>query len=317
MKAVSMDRFGSVDELHWAELPTPMPKVNEVQIKIAFTAVNPVDWKICEGWLKKLLPHQFPLVPGWDAAGIVSAVGKDVTKFKEGDEVYAYCRKGTVQWGTYAEFVCFEAEHVAFKPKKLSFSQAAAIPLAGLTAWQALFDSAKLKSGETILIHAGAGGVGSFAIEFAKVAGAKIYSTASEKNHKYLKDLGCDVPIDYTCEDFVERIKEMEPGGVDVIFDCVGGDTLERSFDIVKKKGRLISIVHQIDQKKCDELNIFGDFVFVRPDGKQLEEIANLIDQGKVKVPSIEEMELSDYVKALEKSRGEHTCGKIVLRVMH
>jgi NADPH2:quinone reductase len=315
MKAVVIKEFCPIEKMRLTDLPKPRPAADEAQIQIAYTAVNPVDWKICEGWLKKLLPHEFPLIPGWDAAGTVAAIGKNVTNLTVGDEVYAYCRKPTVQWGTYAEYVCFDAKHVALKPRKFNFAQAAAIPLVGLTAWQALFEAAKLQRGESILIHAGAGGVGSLAIEFAKYAGAKIYTTAGESNHDYVKKLGADCAIDYHKEDFVEKIRSLEPGGVDVVMDCVGYDTLTRSFDVVKPGGRLVSIVQKIDQEKCKEYNIRGEFVFVRPDGEQLKQIADLIDKGEVRAPHIEEMPLSDFGKALAKNREGHTQGKIVLQI--
>ncbi|MFQ5729898.1 MAG: NADP-dependent oxidoreductase [Waddliaceae bacterium] len=316
MKAITIKKFCPVEEMHLTDLPTPQPTANEVQIQIAYTAVNPVDWKICEGWLKKMIPHEFPLIPGWDAAGTVTAMGKNVMDLKIGDEVYAYCRKPTVQWGTYAEYVCFNANHVALKPKKFNFAQAASIPLVGLTAWQSLFEAANLQKGESILIHAGAGGVGSLAIEFAKYAGAKIYTTASGNNHGYVKKLGADYAIDYHKEDFVEKIHSLDPEGVDVVMDCVGYDALTQSFDVIKPGGRLISIVQKIDKEKCEERNIHGEFVFVRPDGEQLKEIADLIDKGVVIAPHIEEMPLADFGKALAKNREGHTQGKIVLRVI-
>lgn len=315
MKAITIENFEGIKGMHITELPTPQPKPQEVQIKIAYTGVNPVDWKISEGYLKKMLPHEFPLIPGWDAAGTISAVGAEVTKFKVGDNVYTYVRKPTVQWGTYAEFVCVDAKDVAHKPNKFNFAQAAAIPLVGLTAWQALFDAAKIRSGNTILIHAGAGGVGSLAIEFARVAGAKIYTTASAKNHAYVKKLGAEVAIDYTKENFVDAIRKFEPKGIDVVVDCVGYDTLEKSYGLVKKGGILVSIVNRVVEETCAQHGIRGAFVFVRPDGKQLKEIADLIDQGKVVSPHIEEFPLRDFEKALQKSKEGHTKGKIVLKV--
>ena len=315
MKAITIDKFGGVEEMHWSDLPTPQPMSNEVQIEIEYTSVNPVDWKIREGSLQSVFQHEFPLVPDWDAAGTISAVGDDVTKFKVGDEVFCFCRKPTVQWGTYAEYVCFDANNVALKPKDITFAQAASIPLVGLTAWQGLFDEAKLQEGQSILIHAGAGGVGSIAIEFAKVAGAKVYTTASAKNHEYVKSLGADVAIDYHKENFVKKILELEPDGVDAVFDCVGYETLDQSFNVVKPGGHLVSIVNKVDEDKAKEKNIHDSFMIVRPDGSQLEQIAQWINEGKVRPPHILEMPLTDYAKALELSQKGHTKGKIVLRI--
>jgi NADPH:quinone reductase-like Zn-dependent oxidoreductase len=315
MKALAIDKFGGIEETHWEELPVPPPKSDEVQIQIAYAAVNPVDWKICEGYLQKLLPHAFPLIPGWDASGTISAVGANVTSFKEGDEVYAYCRKPTVQWGTYAEYVCFESKHVAHKPQSLSLAQAAAIPLVGLTAWQSLFEAANLKQGQSILIHAGAGGVGSLAVQFAKYAGATVYTTASNSNHDYVKSLGADVAIDYHNEFFVDAVKRYEPRGVDVVFDCVGFETLENSYLAVKPKGVLVSIVNRPDQEKCEEYRIRGEFVFVRPDGATLETIGQLINEGDVRPPTITEMPFDEYAKAWDQIKSHHTQGKIVLKI--
>jgi len=316
MKAVTIDRFGGVEEMHWSELPAPQPASNEVQIHIKCTAVNPVDWKIREGWLKHMLQHEFPIIPGWDAAGTISAVGDRVAQFEIGDEIYAYCKQPVVHSGTYAEYICIPEDFVALKPKTFTFAQAAAIPLVGLTAWQALFDAANLQKKEHVLIHGGAGGVGSLAIEFAHDAGAIVYTTASERNHDYVKSLGANFVLDYNKENFLTWIKTHRLEGVDVVIDCVGSGTLEQSFHTLKKGGRLVSIVNKIDDKQCQEHGIKGAFVFVQPSGKQLKEIARLIDAGKIKGPHIEEMPLSSFARALEKNRQGHTRGKIVLRVI-
>ncbi len=313
MKAIAIKEFGGIDQLHLIEVPTPKPTSQEVLIEVVYTAVNPVDWKIREGMLKERLPHHFPLILGWDVSGIIAAVGNDVTHFKPGDAVFAYCRKPVVQWGTYAEYVTFEAENVAHKPKNITFAQAAAIPLVGLTAWQALFDVAKLKKGETILVHAGAGGVGSFAIQFAKHIGAHVYTTASKANHDYVKQLGAEHAIDYK-QGFVDAIKKLAPQGIDVVFDCVGGETLEESSKVIKKGGRLVSIVSKPDPALEDQ-GIHTGYVFVRPSGKELTEIGHLIEQGKVVIPTIQEMPLKEAAAAQEKSRTGHTQGKIVLKV--
>ncbi len=315
MKALTIHKFGGVEETRWSELPTPSPESNEVQIKISHVGVNPVDWKICEGYLRKIIPHTFPLIPGWDASGTVTAIGDSVSSFKVGDKVHAYCRKPVIQWGTYAEYVCFDAVHVAHVPENLSLAQAAAIPLAALTAWQSLFEIYHLKKGQTILVHAGAGGVGSFAVQFAKHSGAKVYTTASKKNHPYVEKLGADIAIDYKDQDFVQVMKEKEPNGVDIVYDCVGYDILEKSYSVIKKGGYLLSIVNHPDEEKCAEHEINGEFAFVRPDGAQLEAIDQLIDKGTVIIPSITELPIEQYAKAWEMIKTHHTQGKIVLKV--
>lgn len=315
MKAMTIDDFGGVEKLKFREVTTPQPEENEIQIKVIYTAVNPVDWKIREGYLKEVIPHEFPLILGWDAAGIVSAVGKNVKKFQVNDEVFAYCRKPIVQWGSYAEYICIEELNAAHKPMNVDFAQAASVPLAGLTAWQALFDAVKLKEGEKILIHAGAGGVGSFAIQFAKNAKATIYTTASSKNHAYVKKLGAHYAIDYTKENFVDEVKRLAPERLDVVFDTVGGDSSRESVQLLKPNGRFVSIVKPLDKSLAEKYNIQSHYVFVSPNGSQLEEIATLIEKGKVAIPTIEKMNLSEAATAQEKIRSGHTQGKIVLQV--
>lgn len=315
MKAVIIEQFGGAEKLRMADLPVPAPAPNEVQIKIRYTSVNPVDWKIREGLLSGRLPHQFPLIPGWDASGVISAVGKESKHFHIGDEVYAYCRKETVKEGTYAEYIAVDAASVAKKPKNISFAEAASIPLVCLTAWQALFNVGHLKKGQTVLIDAGAGGVGSFAIQLAKWAGAKVITTVSEKNVDYVKSLGADVIIDYRKENVFERCKKEFPKGLDLVFDMLGGDALINSVKLLKKGGMVVGIVEKLEDDEAAKLGIKSEYVFVRPNGKELGEISTLIEQGTLKVPFIEEMRLQDAASAQEKSRQGHTKGKIVLKV--
>lgn len=315
MKAMIIENFGGPEQLRLEEIEKPIPGNGEILIRIFYTAVNPVDWKIREGLLKDRLPHHFPMILGWDAAGKIEEVGNEVTHFQVGDEVYAYCRKPDIQWGTYAEYIALNAKNVALKPKNITFAQAAALPLVALTAWQALFDVGGLKKGEKILIHAGAGGVGSLAIQFAKNVGAKVYTTASQINHEYVKQLGADVPIDYKKDNFASHIKMNEPKGVDMVFDTVGKETLEQSIPLIKEGGRLVSIVQNSCPKLCNERQIQFSYVFVRPNGEQLKEISHLIEEGKVIVPQTEEMQLSEAAIAQEINKKGHTRGKIILKV--
>lgn len=310
-----IENFGSIDKIKIKDTPIPIPSADEVQIEVRAAGVNPVEWKITEGYLKDLLPHVFPIILGWDAAGVISQVGSSVKNLKVGDEVYAYCRKPVVQWGTFAEFVCFTAEHVALKPKNLSFAQAAAIPLVALTAWQALFDLAKVSKGQKVLIHAGAGGVGGMAIQLAKNAGATVYTTASKNNHAYVQKLGADVAIDYNQEDFVQGIKKLAPDGLDMIFDCVGKEVLNRSYECVKKGGWIISIVNEVNPSIAKQKGFHAGNVFVRPNGGELKQITTLIESGKVIAPQVQEMQMQDAIKALQQIKTEHTRGKISLKM--
>lgn len=315
MKAIIMRDFGDANQLKMEQVEVPMPGPEEVQIQIAYTAVNPVDWKIRNGLLQKRLPHQFPIIPGWDAAGIVTAVGEKVTQFQLGDDVFAYCRKPVIQWGTYAEYICYPAKDVAKKPNNLSFAQAAAIPLAGLTAWQALFDAANLKKHESILIQAGAGGVGSLAIQFAKLAGAYVITTAREQNHEYVRRLGADAIINYHIQPTRDEIKRIAPDGIDVVFDTLGGEALTESFTYLKPQGRLISIVEIPSPELAAKFQVQAQHVFVSPNGQELQHISDLIQEGKVQPIPIQEMPLEKAAEAQELNRQGHTQGKIVLRV--
>lgn len=315
MKAVYFEEFGGPEKLKIGNLPIPTPGADEIKIKVHYTAVNPVDWKIRQGYLKDRIPHAFPLVPGWDVAGVVEEIGKNVTQFKKGDKVFAYCRKPVVQWGTYAEYFCFGAENFALIPSNISFAQAAAIPLAGLTAWQVLFDVAKIKKGETIFIPAGAGGVGSLAIQFCKQAGVHVITTASTNNHDYLKRLGADEIIDYHNQNVVQQIKTLAPNGVDVVFDILGGQSLKDSYQVLKRGGRLVSIVEPPSEQLDKQYGVHGYYHFVAPNGKQLQQIADLIQNGKVQPVNIQEMTLNQAAEAQSLNQERHVQGKIVLRV--
>lgn len=315
MKAIAIDRFGGPEVVKLVDLPAPEPKPNEVQIAVAYAGVNPVDWKIREGLLKDRLQHIFPIILGWDVSGKVSKVGSDVKNFKVGEEVFAYARKSVVHDGAFAEFICLESQHVSKKPSKIGFREAAAIPLVALTAWQALVEWGNVQKGETVLIHAGAGGVGNMGIQFAKLAGAKVFTTASAPNHAYVKQLGADVAIDYRKEDFVTKTKQLAPNGIDLVFDCKGGETLKASFSVLKKGGRIVSIVEPISEDLGKKNGVKVGYVFVRPEEQHLNHIAELIDSGKLKLPLITEYSLQQAGEALEKVREGHTHGKIVLRV--
>lgn len=314
MKAMAFKNF-SPTPIEEMEFPVPQPKPQEVQIKVAYAGVNPVDWKIWEGLLKDRLPFSLPIIPGWDVSGTVSAVGSEVKHLKVGDVVMAYCRKPTIQWGTYAEYVTFIGNHVVKKPEKVAVSQAAAIPLASLTAWQAIVDAAHLKKGQKILIQAGAGGVGSYAIQIAKSLGAEVITTAREENHPYLKKLGADAVIDYTKENVVKKVKEWAPQGVDAVLESLGGKAIEESLQVLKPGGFLATILQQVDPKAAAQAEIYYGYIFVRPDGGQLENIAKLIDTGKIQVPEIQEFNWRDVKKAHQESMSGHVKGKIVLKV--
>ena len=315
MRAVVFDAFGGAEKLRLAEVHKPAPVAGEVLIEVHAASVNPVDWKIREGMLADLFPYEFPITPGWDAAGVVAGLGKDVTAFRVGDKVYAYCRKPKVRHGTYADYVTMAADAVAPMPRNLDFAAASTIPLTGLTAWQSLFDTGKLSAGQKALIHAGAGGVGSLAIQFAKTAGAVVYTTARGRNHAYVKGLGADAAIDYTREKFVDAVRALAPEGVDLVFDTVGEHVQRESYKTLKRGGMLVSIVNLPESGEAERYGARTNFVFVSPNGGQLREIAALIEAGKVRPAEYEVMPLDRAAEAQERSRTGHVRGKIVLNI--
>lgn len=301
MKAIAIENFGGRSELKLMELPKPVAGTGEVLIKVKAAGVNPVDWKIREGLLRFRLPHQFPIILGWDAAGTIVGTG---------EEVYAYCRKPVIKDGTYAEYVVVPRTSVAPKPKNLSFVEAASVPLAALTAYQSLFDAAGLKRGQTTLIHAAAGGVGGFAVQLAKLAGARVIATASKGKHAYVRELGADEVIDYRAVDFRKMVRD-----VDVAFDTVGGETQGNSAEVVKRGGVLVSILAFGDADAIRKRGVEPRYVFVRPNGAQLRKLARLFEAGKLQTKIAKVFPLRDAAKAHALIEQGHTTGKIVLRV--
>lgn len=315
MKAVVLQAFGEVDGLKVGEVADPHAGAGEVRIRIRAAGVNPVDFKIRKGLLQGRLPHEMPIIPGWDAAGVIDEVGEGVANWQVGDEVYAYCRKPVIQFGCYAEYVVVPESFVAAKPTKASFAQAASIPLAALTAWQSLYDAAGLKEGQTVLIHAGAGGVGGFAIQLAKLRGAHVITTASAVNHDYVRELGADEVIDYNSIDFREAVKAVHPEGVDVVYDTVGGEVQVKSADVIKPGGTMVSILAYVDEAAIQAKGIHTRYVFVSPNGDQLRELAKLFDAGQFKTRIAAELPLAEADEAHRRMETGHTAGKMVLTV--
>ncbi len=315
MKAVILNEFGGRDVLKVADVPKPEPGPGEVRIEVVAAGVNPVDWKIREGYLKDRLPNQFPIILGWDVAGRIDAVGTDVSAWQVGDEVYSYVRKPVIQHGAYAEYVTFDAAHIARKPESFSFEEAASVPLAALTAYQSLFDAGNLQPGERVLIHAAAGGVGGFAVQLARVTGAMVWGTASEANHVYLNELGADHVVDYHAVGVWDQLKESVPDGMDLIYDCIGGDTFDQSIPLLSTQGRIVSI---LEPDRCQSLMEQGTaafYVFVEPNGEQLAKLTALADSGSIKTHLAAVLPLEDAARAHELIESLHTRGKIVLKV--
>ena len=310
MRAIVIDQYGDKEELKEKELPKPEPEADEVLIEIHAASVNPIDWKLRYGYLKEKFPFDFPIVLGWDAAGIVEKVGENVESLQKGDRVFV--RPELTNRGTYAEYTTAKEELVAKMPDNINFKEAAAVPLAGLTAYQTLVDVGNLESGDKVLIHAGAGGVGSFAVQIAKKLGAYVATTASTKNVEFLKSLGADEVIDYTKDDFSQILENY-----DLVIDILGGEIQDKSLTILKNGGMLVSIVEEPDQEKAEKLGVKTKFHWLIPDGKELAILAEMMEKQTLKpavgtVFPFSEQGLKD---AHELSETHHARGKIVIEV--
>jgi NADPH:quinone reductase-like Zn-dependent oxidoreductase len=308
MNAVVVHEYGGPEVLKYEDVPRPEPKDDQILVRVIAAGVNPVDGSIRSGRYARFFNTKLPLIPGYDISGTVEKVGAKMTKFKVGDPVYAYI--GLKEGGGYAEYAVAMEKEASLKPKSLNYIEAAAVPLAAETAWQALVDTAKLSAGQTVLIHGGSGGVGSFAIQIAKARGAKVIATASTPNQELLKQLGADMAVDYTKTKFEDVAKD-----VDVVVDSVGKDTLARSYGVVKKGGFIVSLVAQPDPAQLEKYGIRGAPLSVEPNDDELAEISKLIDQKKIKVIISQVLPLKEAAKAQAQSDTHHTRGKIVLKV--
>jgi alcohol dehydrogenase len=300
MKAFIVDRYGNNDGVRAGEMPAPEVRDDDVLVQIHAASLNPLDLKIRGGSLKLILPYRLPFVLGNDLAGVVVRVGSRVRRFKRGDEVYA--RPDQDRIGAFAEFISIKEDAVASKPKEFTMEEAASIPLVGLTAWQALIERANLKAGQKVLVHAGSGGVGTFAIQLAKHVGALVATTTSTANLDWVKRLGADIVIDYRKDDFETLLHDY-----DVVLDTLGGETLEKSLRVLKPGGKLVSLSGPPDpdfakdigstwilrlvmrllsyriRQKAKRHKVSYSFLFMRASGDQLREIASLIDSGIIR----------------------------------
>lgn len=331
MKAMVIDRYGKVP-MRLAEVPTPEIGEYEVLAEIHAASINPVDFKIRDGKVKMLLKYKMPLILGNDFSGVVAKVGAKVTRFKVGDEVYGRPRKSNI--GTFAEYIAVHEDDIALKPKNLSFEEAASIPLVGLTTYQAFQDIMQLQKGQKILIHAGAGGVGTFAIQLAKVMGATVATTASDAGTNLVKSLGADEIINYKTEKFEEKLENY-----DAVFDTLGGNILEKSFEVLKSGGKIVSVSGLPNARFAKEYgsgflktllfsaashkltalekkhNVQYSFLFMKPSGDQLRTIANFIESGKIKPVIDRVFPFDEAQKAMEYSELGRAKGKIIVKI--
>jgi NADPH:quinone reductase-like Zn-dependent oxidoreductase len=314
MKAIVLDASGGTENFSMREIPEPTLKPNEVLVEVHSIAVNPVDIKTRKGGsLYASLKEQAPVILGWDISGIVRSIGNEVTRFQEGDEVF-----GMVNFPghgkAYAQYVAAPEVHLALKPGNISHREAAASSLAALTAWQVLVHEVKIKPGQHLLMHAAAGGVGHFAVQMARHFGAVVTGTASASNAGFLKEIGVNDVIDYTRESFEDKVRE-----VDVVFDPIGGDTTVKSLKVLKRGGNLVSIVGGVKENYgsiLEETGVSAKNYLVHSSGSDLEQLAQLLEQGSVKVHIYEQYSFDQMAEAHRQIETGKTRGKVVVNVV-
>lgn len=308
MKAVVINEYGNQDELEMTNISIPEIATDEVLVEVKATSVNPIDWKLREGGLKDSIPLKFPIVLGWDVAGVITRTGSDVKDFHAEDRVLA--RPDLTNRGTYAEYTAVKQDKLAKLPENVSFEDGAGLPLAGLTAWQGINDYLEVQAGQSVLIQGGAGGVGIVGIQLLKHLGATVITTASEKNREFLESLGADQVIDYHQQDFTQELHDL-----DAVFDTIGGETLTKSFSVIKPGGKLVTIAGAIDQELADTKQVEAASIWLHPNGKQLTELVDLVSRDIVKVvtDSVHPFTEDGVKEAQAVSEGHHAKGKIII----
>jgi len=310
MKAVRFHAYGGPEVLVYEDAPKPEPAAGEVVVKVHATSVNPIDWKIRAGHMKGFREYPLPFILGWDVSGVVESCGADVTQWKPGDEVYG--RPDSARNGAYAAYIAVREGDLARKPAKLDHVHSAAIPLAGLTAWQALFDTAELRAGQKVLIQAAAGGVGHFAVQFAKLKGLYVAGTASGRNQDYLKQLGCDLPINYETNPFEDVVHDF-----DAVIESMGGEVRKRSWKVLKRGGMMVCLIGPPPAEEDAKVHgVRAAIIWGQMKADQLAEIADLADAGRVHSEIAAVFPLREAAQAHKMSETEHVRGKIVLQVI-
>ncbi|MCO7569201.1 NADP-dependent oxidoreductase [Pseudomonas chlororaphis] len=323
MRAVVIDRLGSSQVLHMARVPKPRPGPGEVLIQVHFAGVNPADWKCREGHLAPFITYRFPFVLGFDLAGTVQAWGADVEGFCRGQAVFAQSDVGNGKWGSYAEYTCIDQQSVVPMPNNLSFAQAAAVPTPALAAWAGLFDDGGLQAGHKVLVHGGGAAVGTFAIQFAKLAGARVATTCGADKHGYVKSLGAELAIDYRTQDIHGSLRAWSADGVDLVLDCVGGASLANSLELLRPGGILVSILTLNpgetgpDHAAAARRGLRSAVTYSKmPSGKTLNQIGALLCSGRVQPPPIEILALEQVANAHDRLQRGEARTKMVLQVL-
>jgi NADPH:quinone reductase-like Zn-dependent oxidoreductase len=311
MRTIAEEKFGGPIAL--MELPAPEIRTGEVLIRVRAAGVNPFDWKVADGALEGEREHRFPLILGFDAAGVVERVGGGVSELAEGDEVYGYLFKPVIGGGAYAEYVSAPANIVAKKPESVGFAEAAALPTPGLTAMD-LLDAVNLGEGETALVVGATGGVGSYAVQLAARRGARVIATARAANEAFVRELGAAETIDHTKEDLVESVLVAHPDGIEAIVDVVSDrEALGRIAGLVKRGGSVATSVYAADADSLARHGIEATNISMRPGARRLEELSRMVDAGEISVRLERAFPLEEAPAALEASRTGHVRGKLVL----
>jgi len=308
MKAIRLEAFGGPEQLRYEEVPRPEPGAGEALIQIHATSANPIEWLIRSGVMQQIMPVRLPYTPGSDLAGVVESVGEGVTALQVGQEVYGTV--DSIHGGAYAEYIALPVAQLALKPKTLDFAQAASIPVVALTSWQSLFEKADLRAGQSVLIHGGAGGVGMFAVQFARWKRAHVIATASAKDLEFVRSLGAAEVIDYKSERFEEKVSNL-----DVVLDLIGGETQQRSWQTLKPGGILVSTTAPPSEAEAAKHGVRGTMIQMHPSSALLTEIAGLIDSGQVQTFVGATYPLEQAGQAQEANRTGHMRGKIVIQV--
>jgi alcohol dehydrogenase len=311
MKSAQITRYGNTKEvIEIGQTSTPNLSTGKVLVEVKAAGINPIDWKISEGYMQQFMPIEFPAILGWDFSGILEKAGAGVSDIKQGDEAYGQASVLLGGSGTFAEMSLANGDNIAQKPKTLSHEEAAGLPTVGVTSWQALVDTIGLSKGQKILIHGGAGGVGSIAIQLAKYLGAYVATTVSEKDKQFVKSLGADEIIDYKTQTFEDLLSH----DYDAVLDTVGGETYSRSFEILKRgSGIIVSTLEQPNQELMEKFGVKAVFELLQVNRERLTKLAQWVDQNNVHVNIDKTFPLDDAAKALEYQRDVHPRGKVVL----
>ncbi len=308
MKAVRIHSYGNAEVLKYEEAPMPGIAPDDVLVRVVAAAVNPVDWKVREGYLQQMLSHQLPLTLGWDVSGVVEATGRNVKRFEVGDAIFS--RPDIKRNGSYAEYIAIREDEVAHKPGTISHIEAASLPLAGIAAWESIVTTAGVSAGQRVLIHAASGGVGTIAVQLAKSRGAYVVATTSEHNRSLVKSLGADEVIDYRTQRFEQVAHDM-----DAVLDTIGGKVQEASWSVLKRGGILVSIISTPSEEKARSLGVRSAFLFIGPSPVILTELARMVENGGLRPVIGAEFALKDLTRAHALSQSGHAAGKIVLYV--